>query len=549
MKNDDNNKNFTSELLKSYTFKGQSIGIGLGLCDDGLDMNIENIVQLPLSTMNRHGLIAGATGTGKTKTLQKIIEQLSLSGVPSLVMDIKGDISGISQAGISIPGSKLEARIKSLKVTNWQPQNLPTEFMTISNGQGVKIRATISEFGPVFLSKILDLNDIQSSVISLVFKYCDEKGLLLLDLKDLKKSIQYLSTEGKSEIEMEYGAIAPASMSAIMRSIITLEEQGGDALFGEKSFEVGDLTRTDGEGNGFVSILRVADMQSKPKIFSTFMLCMMAEIFENFEEAGDLEKPKLCIFIDEAHLLFDNSNPTLIEKIEIMVKLIRSKGVGIYFITQNPMDIPSSVLSQLGLKVQHALRAFTANDNKAIKLASDNFPISKYYDIPTVLTSMEIGEALVTCLGEDGNPTMLIRTKIFPPETRMDVVTSQEIDNNVARSQIASKYYNLIDGESAYEILGGKIQQAVQKDTQNLEAIRIAKEFEEKEKLRVTAEKEQTKVEAQKAKEAEKIDAGQGGIFGDGSIGKSILRSLSVTMTGAIARQVLRGMFGNAKKK
>jgi hypothetical protein len=446
---------FIEQLTAGYTFKGDYITFGCAVLAGEVVKEVQ--VKAPLSTINRHGLIAGATGTGKTKTLQRFAENLSAKGCPVLLMDIKGDVSGISQMGTENP--KIADRHTKLGI-GWSAKIYPVEFLTISEEKGARMRATVSEFGPVLFSKILELNDTQSGIVAIVFKYCDDNGLPLLDLADFKKTIQYLSNEGKASIEKEYGAVAETSVSTIMRKVVELETQDGHMLFGERSFEVEDLTRKDSNGNGYINILRLTDMQTKPKLFSSFMLCLLAEIYEKFPEEGDVEKPKLTIFIDEAHLMFNEASKALLDQIETIIKLIRSKGVGIYFITQNPIDIPASILGQLGLKIQHALRAFTAQDRKAIKLASENYPISEYYHIDEVLTTLGMGEALFTALDERGNPTPLAHTMLCAPETRMDTITPDELDTIIASSQIAGKYNEEINRESAYEMLTKKIEAA-----------------------------------------------------------------------------------------
>jgi DNA helicase HerA-like ATPase len=414
-------------------------------------------VRIPLSTLNRHGLVAGATGTGKTKTLQKLSESLSRAGVPVLVMDVKGDFSGISQPGEM--NDRIKTRQDAIGLA-WTPTSFPVEFLTISNAPGVKMRATVSEFGPVLFSKVLELNDTQTSVTSLIFKYCDDKGLLLLDLKDFKKVLQYLTNEGKTEIAREYGAISPTTTSTIMRKIIEIEEQGADVFFGEMSFDVLDLCRRNANGQGTVNVFRVADMQNRPKMYSTFMLSLLAEIYNTFPEEGDMLKPKLTIIIDEAHLIFDEASSALLDQIETTIKLIRSKGIAIIFCTQNPADIPASVLGQLGMKIQHALRAFTANDRKAIRLGADNYPDSSYYKTEDVITQLGIGEALVTCLSEQGAPTPLVSCLVSSPESRMDTISESELLALVNRSPLSQKYNQVIDRESAYELLNKKIEGA-----------------------------------------------------------------------------------------
>ncbi|MEZ5023696.1 MAG: helicase HerA-like domain-containing protein [Chitinophagales bacterium] len=413
------------------------------------------VVKAPLKTFNRHGLIAGATGTGKTKTLQVIAEQLSNNGVGVLLMDVKGDLSGLAKAGS--PHAKIDER-HDLMGEPWQAKEFPVELMTISDQDGLRLRATVSEFGPVLFSKILDCSEAQQGIVAIVFKYCDDNALPLLDLKDFRKALQYLTNEGKEEIESEYGRINSSSVSTIIRKLIELESQGAENFFGERSFDVEDLTRKNKNGDGYINILRLTDVQDKPKLFSTFMLCLLAEVYEKFPEEGDLEKPKLVIFIDEAHLIFQEASKALLSQIETIVKLIRSKGVGIFFCTQNPTDIPNDVLGQLGMKVQHALRAFTAKDRKAIKLVAENYPSSDYYEVNKTLTELGIGEAFITVLNEKGIPTPLVHTLLRAPSSRMDVITEQEKKDLIRSSDLASYYNEVIDRESAYEKLSEKIE-------------------------------------------------------------------------------------------
>jgi DNA helicase HerA-like ATPase len=342
----------------------------------------------------------------------------------------------------------------------YKPSACPVELMSLSNEKGVRMRSTVIEFGPILLSRILGLNDTQEGVVSMIFKYCDDRQLALLDLKDFVKTLQYISNEGKKEVEAEYGKISTTSTGTILRKVVELQQQGADLFFGEPSFEIDDLMRIADDGRGVVNVLRVTDMQNRPKLFSTFMLSLLAELYANMPEEGDIEKPKLCMFIDEAHLVFQEATPALLQQIETVIKLIRSKGVGIFFITQNPQDVPASILSQLGLKVQHALRAFTAADRKTIKQAAQNYPESSFYKVEDLLTQLGIGEAFVTLLNEKGIPTPLVHTMLVPPKTRMDVLTDGEIDALVSASKLARKYNQSIDSESAYEILTAKIEQA-----------------------------------------------------------------------------------------
>lgn len=447
---------FIEELNAKYHPKGDFITLGKGILNGDVVTGVD--VNIPLKTINRHGLIAGATGTGKTKTLQVFVEQLSHKGIPTLVMDIKGDLSGIAVEGEQ--NDKINERYAKTKLP-YQPQAFPVELMTISKEKGVKLRATVTEFGPVLLSKILSLNETQSSIMSIVFKYADDKGLPLIDLEDIKKTLQYVTDNpvGKKELADQYGAISPASLGAILRSIVALEQQGATGFFGEPSFEVEDLLQTRG-GKGVVNVLRLADIQNQPQLFSTFMLSLFAEIYMTFPEEGDSGKPKLVLFIDEAHLIFNEASKALLSQIETMVKLIRSKGVGIYFITQIPGDVPESVLAQLGLKIQHALRGFTAKDRKEIDKAVENYPVTEYYDAANLIQNLGIGEAFVTALDEKGIPTPLVHTYLISPESRMDVLTSTEIDDLVAASDLVKKYNKDVDKESAYEILAQRMEQA-----------------------------------------------------------------------------------------
>jgi len=443
---------FLASIKKSYTFKGDSLLIGSAVL--GEDYETKTQIKLPLKTFNRHGLIAGATGTGKTKSLQVIAEDLSNAGVPVMVMDIKGDLSGLGAAGNT--NHIIEKRARLIEM-DWQGKGFPLEFLSISEEPGVKLKATVSEYGPVLLSKILALNDNQSGVLSMIFKYCDDRQLALLDFKDLKSVIQYIIKEGKEDFKKEYGFIHSNSAGAIMRSIIALEQQDADDIFGEPSFDVFDLMEKTKTGEGVISVLRLTDMQTKPALFSTFMLCLLAEIFEKMPEQGDANKPELVLFIDEAHLIFKNASRSLLDQFEMTIKLIRSKGIGIFFVTQSPTDIPAAILGQLGTKVQHALRAFTAKDRKDIKMASQNYPYSEYYKVDELITQLGIGEALISTLDEKGRPTELVHTLMRPPFSRMDVLTDFEIGKILKSSELIKEYNVEMDRESAYEILQERI--------------------------------------------------------------------------------------------
>mgnify|MGYP002629534090 FL=1 len=450
---------FFNHITEGYKTKGDFITFGSAMLE-GKTIK-EAFVKVPLKTLNRHGLIAGATGTGKTKSLQVMAENLSEKGIPVLLMDIKGDLSGLAQP--SVGHVKIDERHAAIGLP-FEAKKFPVEILTISDQNGTRLRATVSEFGPVLLSRILDLSDAQSGIVSIIFQYCDDHKLPLLDLKDFKKVLQYATDEGKEEIQSEYGLISTASTGAILRKILEIDQQGGDLFFGERSFDVQDLVRVDENGNGIISILRLTDIQDKPKLFSTFMLQLLAEIYSTFPEQGDSEKPELVIFIDEAHLIFKEASKALLSQIESIVKLIRSKGIGLFFVTQNPNDVPEDILGQLGLKVQHALRAFTAKDRKAIKLAAENYPSSEYYDVDEVLTQLGIGEAFISVLNEKGIPTPLACTMMRAPMSRMDILTDKELKQLIESSRIYYKYNETIDRESAYEILSEKIDNINEKE-------------------------------------------------------------------------------------
>lgn len=501
---------FIQTIKDGYTFKGDNVKLGIGILD-GTPVE-EAEVFLPLKTLNRHGLIAGATGTGKTKSVQMIAEYLSDNSIPVLLMDIKGDLSGLAAAGTL--NDKIAERYKLLHL-DYIPEAFPVELLTLSNEKGVKLRATVSEFGPILLSKILELNDTQAGLMAMLFKFCDDDQLPLVDLKDLIKVLQYVSNEGKEELVKQYGNIATTSVGTILRKVVELQQQGADTFFGEPSFEVADLMRISDDGRGMVNILRVTDMQNKPKLFSTFMLQMLDELYSSSPEAGDIDKPKLVIVIDEAHLVFEEASDALLQKIETIIKLIRSKGIGIYFCTQNPQDVPAGILSQLGLKIQHALRAFTAADRKTIKQAAENFPESPFYKTDELLTQMGIGEAFVTLLNEKGIPTPLVHTLLCSPRSRMDILTESEINTLVSKSRLVAKYANSIDSQSAYEILTQKLQQAAAQQQSTAQA---------------TAQKKEP------------------GFF-DNSFVKSALRTATTLVTGTIVRSILGSLGLGGKKR
>lgn len=456
----DKKEQFIEQMQGGYAFKGASFFLGAGMLG-GVAIP-EARISVPLKTMNRHGLIAGATGTGKTKTLQFLAEGLSDASVSVLMMDVKGDLSGIAAAGSS--GPVIEDRYAKMLAT-WKPGIFPVEFLSLSEEKGTRLRATVTEYGATLLAKVLDLNDNQSGLLAMLFKYADDNHLPILDLKDLVSLLQHASGEGNVVIARSYGNISKASIGTILRKVIELQSQGADHIFGERSFEVEDLMRVDDDGKGIISILRVTDIQDRPKLFSTFMLQLLAELYATLPEVGDMDRPKLVMFIDEAHLIFKEAGKELLQQIENIVKLIRSKGVGVIFCTQDPQDIPASVLGQLGFKLQHALRAFTARDRKAIKIAAENYPTSDFYRVDELITQMGIGEAFVTLLNEKGIPTPLVQVYLGSPASRMNILTDAELDAVVARSRIMAKYNVTIDSDSAHEILRRKMEQNASKET------------------------------------------------------------------------------------
>ena len=456
---------FIKTINEGYQkFEGPSVLIGAGMLNGDAMAHAE--VRIPLKTLNRHGLIAGATGTGKTVSLQVLAEQFSLQGIPVVLMDMKGDLSGLAAEGAS---NKHVVKRHSFLSEEYEPMGFPLELLSLTGQKGTQLRATATEFGPVLMSKILGLNDTQQGILSVVYKYCDDHDLPLIDLSDLKKILQFAINEGKDDFEQEYGRLHSSSVNTILRKILELEQQGAEKFFGELSFDVQDLVRTNKDGVGIISVIQLNDLQDKPKLFSTFVLSLLAEIYETFPEIGDQDRPKLVLFIDEAHLFFKEASPALRDQIESIIKLIRSKGVGIFFCTQNPDDLPEEVLSQLGLKVQHALRAFTAKDRKAIKRASENFPISEFYKTDELLTHLGIGEALVTALNEKGIPTPLVATLMRPPKSRMGVLSDLELNGVMSMSQLKQKYEQAIDRESAFEILSKKLNRAKEAAPQSVQ--------------------------------------------------------------------------------
>lgn len=515
---------FLETIESWYNFTRGSIEIGRAIVK--WEVSQETKIFIPTSTLNRHGLIAGATGTGKTKTIQKFLEELSKAGIPSVMMDIKGDISGVAMPGKS--NEKLKSYIEKLGNPTWNPQGFPTEFFALSGEGGSQVRATISEFGPKLLSRVMGLSAVQESTLTVIFAYADANGYLLVDVEDLKTLLSYAIGEWKAEME-KYWQISSTSVQVIMRQIIGLESQGANNFFWEKSLDINDLMRTNDEGRGQINIIRLMNSLRSPNVFSTMMVEILTELFNTLPEVGDLPKPKLILIIDEAHLLFRDLSSEMLSEIETVIKLVRSKGVGVYFCTQNPIDIPEIILSQLGLKIQHALRAFTAKDQEAIKKMAKNFPISEEYDIEEVLTNLWTGEAFITAIGEDGRPTPLVATKILPPESRMDVISDSELQSFLSVSPLFAKYRDKVNPESAAEILGKKLQEFA-----------AAKQVAEQKKQDEIAEKERKKNPSIMDSVVETATKSIGT-----QLGRSIWKKIGGTTGGSIGADIVRGILGS----
>jgi DNA helicase HerA-like ATPase len=447
---------FRAEMAAGYAFDEPVIVFGSPIVGDEVLPEVR--VQVPLSRINRHGLIAGATGTGKTKTLQLLAGQLSAAGVPVFAVDVKGDLSGVGAPG-DPANPNVVSRCESLQVA-FTAAGHPIEILSLSGKTGAHVRASISSFGPLLLGKVLDLNETQTSILSLVFRYCDDQHLPLLDLADLRTTLKFLgSDEGKAVLE-DLGGISSASLGVILRSIVTLEQEGAGDFFGEPEFDVDELLRTSLDGRGIVTLLEVADVMDRPRLYSTFVLWMLAQLYEGLPEVGDLPKPKLAFFFDEAHLLFKDASEALMDQIERTARLIRSKGVGVYFVTQAPTDVPSPVLSQLGNRIQHALRAFTPDDADALRKTARTFPMTDHYDVERAITTLGIGEAFVTVLSPKGVPTPLAATRLLPPDSRMAPLTPAEIASVVAASPLAARYGQAVDRESAHEMITARLANA-----------------------------------------------------------------------------------------
>jgi DNA helicase HerA-like ATPase len=447
---------FRDEMTQGYGLNEPALILGSPMLDGEVINDVR--IQVALSMMNRHGLIAGATGTGKTKTLQILAGELSKAGVPVFVADIKGDVTGIALPG-DPTNPKVQERAASLGWT-FEPAGHPVEFLSLSGRLGAQVRATVHSFGPLLLGKVLDLNETQTSILSLIFKYCDDNDLPLLDLKDLEATLKFLASDEGKPILADYGGMSPASVGVLLRSLVVLEQEGADTFFGEPEFEVADLLRTTADGLGIISVLELRDVMNQPSLFSTFMLWMLAQLYETLPEVGDLPKPKLCFFFDEAHLLFDGASDALLAQIERTARLIRSKGVGVYFVTQAPTDVPSTILAQLGNRVQHALRAFTPDDADALRKTARTFPVTTHYDVEKTITSLGTGEAFVTVLTPRGVPTPLAATRLIPPDSLMAALPDADLQARIAASSFSTKYGRTVDRDSAYEMITARLATA-----------------------------------------------------------------------------------------
>ncbi len=484
---------------------------------------------------NRHGLIAGATGTGKTVTLKVLAESFSDAGIPVFLADVKGDLAGMSMFGAETDSVKSRVEKMGLAEEGFDFSSYPTTYWDIYGEKGMPLRATISEMGPLLLSRILDLNETQSDILTVIFKIADDEGLLLLDTKDLRSMIQYVSDHAK-DYAMQYGNMAKQSLAAIVRAIVALEAEGGDQFFGEPAVNIADWLCTDCSGKGAIQVLDCQKLINNPTMYSTFMLWMMAELFETLPEAGDRPKPKMVFFFDEAHLLFDNASKTLLSKIEQVVKLIRSKGVGIYFITQNPADIPDDVLGQLGNKVQHALRAYTPKEQKGVKAAAESFRENPEFDTYEVLGQLGIGEALVSVLDEEGIPTIVKQCKILPPQSLMGALDDETRKSEIVNNLLYTKYTQEIDRESAYELLTRKIERQAEEEAKEKAAIAEEKQ---KEKEAAAAEKLKAKEAEAAKKAAEKKAAAQ-----DREV-KRAVKNVARSATGTIGREIGKSIGGS----
>ncbi len=506
---------FVDDAKAAYSFEGPALELGALVTKN--EAHPDAKVRMPLSMLNRHGLVAGATGTGKTKTLQLMAEQLSANGVPCFLADIKGDVSGMAAPGQ--PSDRVAQRSKDIG-DDWTAQGFPVEFLSIGGvGTGAAVRATMTSFGPRLLAKVLGLNDVQESSLGLVFHFADQNGLPLRDLKDLRAVIQFLtSDEGKEALE-GLGGLSSATAGVLLRDLIALEDQGADVFFGEPEFDTNDLLRTTPDGKGVVSVMELHGLQDRPAVFSTFLMWLLADLFHDLPEVGDLDKPKLVFFFDEAHLLFDDASKGFLDEVAQTVRLIRSKGVGVFFVTQTPKDVPADVLAQLGNRIQHALRAFTPDDAKALKATVGTFPKTEAYDLEELLTQLGIGEAVVTILSERGAPTPVAWTRMRAPRSLMAQLDPAQQQSLVNGSPIAGKYATAVDRESAYERLAARLKEAPREEP----------EHEEK---------------RGHAKATAAAGGAVGAVLGS-TVGKSLLRSIG----SALGREITRSIFGTARRR
>ena len=499
--------------------------------------DIHQDIVLHSEFANRHGLIAGATGTGKTVTLKVMAENFSRIGVPVFLADAKGDVSSIAKAGSDNP--KFDERIKSLGLDTIAFAASPTIFWDLFGEQGHPIRTTVSEIGPLLLAQMLNLNDTQEGVLSAVFRIADDQGLLLIDFKDLKAMLSYVS-DNATDLKADYGNLSPASLGAIQRNLLALGDQGGEQFFGEPSLNILDFIQTDSNGHGYINLLAADKLMNTPKLYATFLLWMLSELFEQLPEVGDLDKPKLVFFFDEAHLLFDNASPALQQKIEQVVRLIRSKGVGIYFISQNPLDIPETVLGQLGNRVQHALRAFTPKDQKAVKTAADTFRANPEFKVDQAITELAVGEALISFLDEQGTPQIVERGWIMPPYSAFSPLSADERKALMSQSIVAGIYERAVDRDSAYEMLQRKVSESAAQQQAQLEAAQQAKQQETDAKQQAKEQerlaREQQKVDEKAQRERDKLTQDVLGTFA-----KSAARSLG----GPTGQRLVRGLLGS----
>jgi len=490
----------------------------------------EHAVHLSAKLANRHGLIAGATGTGKTVTLQIIAEGFSQIGVPVFMADVKGDLSGICQSGTL--NEKLMARAEKIDFAGYSARNFPVVFWDLFGEKGHPIRTTISEMGPMLLSRLLDLNETQEGVLTIAFHLADEQGLHLLDLKDLRAMLTHVAENAK-DLTLEYGNVSPRSVGAIQRRLLVLEEQGGDLFFGEPALDLTDFMRRDFNGHGVMSVLSAGKLMTNPRLYTTFLLWLMSELFEELPEVGDLDKPKLIFFFDEAHLLFDDAPKAFLEKISQVVRLIRSKGVGIYFVTQNPLDVPDEVLGQLGNRVQHALRAFTPRDQKAVRAAAETFRQNPNLDVTETITQLGLGEALVSVLEKKGVPSIVQRTLIRPPSSRLGSATEDEMAKVISNSPIRGKYDQAIDRQSAFEML--RERAARQEEEARLTEAREAREMERARKSREDARRSSSNRRSRSSRRQTPTEA----FF------KSMVRTIGTSL----GKQIMRGIFGNKRRR